>query len=565
MQRSTFNLRGLTFLACGFAAFLGACSNNDSSSAVTTILAESEPNELTTEALALTLDRPAGGTVTTIGDADLWKIALATDEVVRIELRGARLDQGTWDAADNIPRLTVLDTDGTTQLLDHNSSGWSWGFHDLDIPMFRAPADGTYYIQVAQDDDTLAGGAYALTVSLVDVGTMQAEVEPAGVTGVNDTGATAEAITPGIVRGFHVDDESDFYSFTITEPTVIDFDLTAYRNGIFGGDDEYFDTWLALYDTDGTTQIDSTDDTYFYDSAIHHLITTPGTYFIEVQECCGLGDAGYFLTFATASMAAPTAETEANDTFGTAEAVAYGAFWTGAMDTGEEDFFSFSGTAGDIVHLEKYDSNFGQGYADEVVMEILDTDGVTPLSTDSGGVFDTTRTILTSTGTFYVHVTPDGTPAATDYAFRVKRNRAATFETEPNDDLASSGTFPAGGAAAGLIDVNGDIDMYQFTATANHLVNFSMYSSSGWLSDGFFDLSGNGSTLDPVVTIRNTAGDILAKCSADVTSVSAESVTEGLATMSVSFVVPVSGTYTVDVTDATGTSAATHTWVLVKH
>ena len=45
-------------------------------------------------------------------------------------------------------------------------------------------------------------------------------MEPVMVSGSNDAFGSAEAITPGRIKGFHVDDEMDYYSFTIAEPTV---------------------------------------------------------------------------------------------------------------------------------------------------------------------------------------------------------------------------------------------------------------------------------------------------------------------------------------------------------
>src|SRR6185503_2316083 len=119
---------------------------------------------------------------------------------------------------------------------------------------------------------------YALLVKTLSVTNLQEEAEPTGTSGVNDTPGTAEAITPGTVHGYHVSDEDDFYTITVTGPTKIHLELTAYRNGVSREDPKYYDTYLYLYDTDGTTELISVDDAYFYDSAIEYTLTAAGTY-----------------------------------------------------------------------------------------------------------------------------------------------------------------------------------------------------------------------------------------------------------------------------------------------
>ncbi|MBK7877879.1 MAG: hypothetical protein IPJ77_19535 [Planctomycetes bacterium] len=564
--------RSLSLFSCGLAAFLAACSNGGSGGGggtPATVLAEVEPNETTATALSLTLGRPASGDVVTAGDLDLWRIDLAGGEIVKFELEATRIDQDVWDAASNTARITVLDSDGTTKLLEHDlsgnfSDGWSWGDHDLDIPAFRAPADGTYYVQIAQDNVAAAGGKYALTASLVDLGSQQVEAEPVAISGVNDTVATAETITPGIVRGFHVDGESDFYSFTITGPTVVEFEMLAYRNGVYAGDDAYYDTEIELMDSDGVTVLRNDDDTYFYDSGLLHYLDAAGTYSLRVTECCGAGDAGYFLRFGTTSFASATAEVEPNENSGTANAIAYGASVAGSTSAGDTDFFSFTGTAGDVVHLQRFDSSNGRGFVDNVTFELLAADGTTPLSVDSGGGLFTTRTILTVSGTFFVRVVPDASPTSTNWAFRLTRFEQAGFESEANDTAITADSFDANGRAAGTVDPAADLDVFAFTATQGHLVTFSVYASAGSESDGFGDLSGHGSTLDPLVIVRDELGAVVAKSGGTLVNINAESITDGLATLAVSFVAPSTGNFTVEVTDSAAAGAPTNTYVIMK-
>src|SRR5262245_44332593 len=182
---------------------------------------ETEPNDDSASANAGTIGTAMTGDVITAGDVDFFKYDLTASQVISVELRAARLDQTAWDAAGNVPRLTIYDTDGTSKLLEHDytgnfSDGWSWGQEDLDIPMFEAPAAGTYFIAVTQDDQALVGGKYALLVKTLTVTNLQEEAEPTGTDGVNDTPGTAQVITPGTIHGFHVADGDDYYQFTTT-------------------------------------------------------------------------------------------------------------------------------------------------------------------------------------------------------------------------------------------------------------------------------------------------------------------------------------------------------------
>lgn len=58
---------------------------------------------------------------------------------------------------------------------------------------------------------------------------------------------------------------------------------------------ETADTYLSLYDTDGTTEVDSNDDYLNYDSNIEFTPTTDGTYYLRVEHVDNFGIAAYSL------------------------------------------------------------------------------------------------------------------------------------------------------------------------------------------------------------------------------------------------------------------------------
>ena len=131
----------LLFAACSNSSGGGGGGNKK-------VVVEVEPNDTSAEALALGDDVPGVGDVATAGDVDFWSAALQAGWVIQVEVLATRATQAEWDANDNIPRLTLYDTDGTTRLLEHDNSGnttttgsWDWDKHDLDFPMFRVPAE----------------------------------------------------------------------------------------------------------------------------------------------------------------------------------------------------------------------------------------------------------------------------------------------------------------------------------------------------------------------------------------------------------------------------------------
>jgi len=72
-----------------------------------------------------------------------------------------------------------------------------------------------------------------------------------------------------------VDGEADVYSFVVSTPSLLSFEVTSYRNGVHRADDDYFDPVLELIAADGVTVLESNDDAYFRDSALSYQVTTP--------------------------------------------------------------------------------------------------------------------------------------------------------------------------------------------------------------------------------------------------------------------------------------------------
>lgn len=568
-RRSWVRLALLAILA----AVLPACGKKSGSSGSApppppppAPVTESESNDTSATSDALLLNQLGQGSLAAAGDVDFWAVALSGGSLVRVEIFAGRVDQASWNATGNAVELTVFDTDGTTPLTAHDDFLWGWGNHDWDIPCVRIPADGTYFVRAAQALPGSAGGLYGLRVQIAGIDVTQTEAE-AGAGGTNDTPGTAEALvgTSGIVRGFHVDDESDYYSFAVLGPTIVRLEMLAYRNGIFAGDDEYYDPALEILDTDGATVMGTNDDREFYDSGMHFRTVGTGTYYVHVDECCDAGDGEYFLIFSFAE-APGFPEAESNDAPGTATPIAYDTTVTSVMAPGDADYFSFTGVAGDMVRVHLFDMGRLEGAADEVTVAVIGPDGLTVLPSDFGGPGGRTlRTILQASGTYFVLIAPDGTPAVTDYAFLIERFKGAAFEVEANGSIATANPLDGDNRAAGVIGVPADVDFFSFAATAGNPVLVVVYAdNSPGNGNAALGFNGHGSELDPVVTVMDGASTVIGIADAGLTAATTESVLDGLPIAQVAFVPSASGTYYVRIGDSGGLGGAGYTYVVER-
>lgn len=483
------------------------------------------------------------------GGVDTFKFTAMAGKVYCIEIFAIRFDQEGWDGGNdgsfesNLPRMRLFDTNGSTVILEHDIDTWifDWGVHDLDFPMFRAPADGEYFISLENFDNSRAGGVYALIITdkTPVIPNLQDEAESTtGVQGDNDSIPGAEMITPDTtVHGNYVDNESDFYSFTITGPTIVSFEVTSYRNGVFRGDNEFFDPNLVLYDSSGTPltspfDIDI-DDYYAYDPALCFKLNPaapPETYTIEVTESLGAGDADYFLKY-TAKTGPIISEGEGdgsdgNSSFANAKMINFGDIIAGDVAPGggdDADWFLFNGQAGDIIHIRQFDLNSCEDVNsnDEINVTLLGPGqtiiGYTGPPSPTGPGLRTTSAILQENGTYSITI-DSRNMLTTGYSFDLEYFRQASPTTHEvntpgnNNDLITEPDFLDGnGFAAGVITENTlDEDYFEFAATDGDIVTINIYAApqiTPFLDSVVPDLNGNGSTLEPVIEVFSLVED----------------------------------------------------------
>jgi hypothetical protein len=527
--------------------------------------AEVEPNETFATATPIALGSHGAGNLLVAGDVDFWQFSATADDNIRIEIFAIRTDQATWNTAANRVIPTLFAADGTTPLFTGSTSGL-FGSRDLDFITLRVVTTGAHFLRLAQSTPANAGGSYLIKVSIVALPSVQNEAEASGVSGVNDTFGTAQAITPGTVRGFHVDGEFDFYSFAITEPTVVRFAMTAHRNQFPAAATAEYDPEIDVISTDGSTILKTDDDDIFLDSGLAYQINTAGTYFLRVGEYSGNTTSGpYHLAFSTSAVGAAT-ETEPNDTSATANALAAGATITGGIvDTDVADFYSISGTAGDEIHVlfmggsENYE---GAPLPDIPTIAFLAADGATVApSSAPGSDLRILRAILQATGTHFIRITTTSTTEL-PYSLGLTVASSNPAEVEPNDTNAAATPLGGTNRASGVIATGTDVDAFSFTAGKDEVVVLGVFAGN---TGQTINEAGWGSALQPLLTVQDGAGATLATSTSSPPSTNiAQGLASPLARIELVFVVPASGTYFAQVSSSSATGGPTRFYMIEK-
>lgn len=565
-------------LAASCALVLAACGGGGGGGGSTPgfselVAPEVEPNNTAANAVELLVGQPGQGSLATPGDVDWWRIELARDELVQLEVFAVRADQVRWDdpSVKSIARVEVFHPDATTIWRAHdfqsNAPAGSPSFghkpQDLDFSFLRAPLDGTYFVRLRPIAATPAGGGYVLRFRKAFFGAATRELESLGVIGLNDTAATAQPISPGALFGAQSVGDIDVYSFQVTSPVLASFDLHAERGGMLGGASDYLDMSLRLLDSDGSTELFCADNTHFADPRLEYAFATPGTYYVEVAQARGAVSGEYMLVHSLQPRSAAVFEVESNDSAVQAQAVALGVWLQGAVARGDEDWFTFVVDAGDMLEVQVLDGANADDLSGVAVPGLVRSDGTTALQ--GGGDWTGRRlsAIVPSGGPYYLQMTHDGEPSS--YRFRIRVVRSATMELEPNDQAALAQVLALGGRYCGLLDDAADRDWYRVDAEAGKLVVLQCYA--GWAINGGSGERGSwGSSVSPSLILYDDSPVPveLAESTVDVQFCSTEGIVELEPAAALAFISPVSATYYVRVHDSQSRASIDHAYVIER-
>lgn len=486
-------------------------------------------------------------------DLDYWAFFGSAGSVVSVQVQSYIFDQAVWWDACNDMILQVYDVNRDL-MFQHDNSDFSGRALDLDIPMLYLENDGLYYVRLSNRNDA-PGGAYTIRWNQLSVGPLQHEVEPYATAGLNDNEANAEPIEPGMLWGYHVDQEHDFFRFTVTETSIVDVDVTSYRNGKLNDNPRYYDPLVRLYQ-DGVGLVLSNDDYTYYDSGFSAFLE-PGDYFIDVFEYSGSQyDGEYFLELDITPVG-PTVSVVNNNSADMALPIVWNQRVVEEVQPGTDDYYNFSARAGDLIHLRTWSGSTNVNSSQFVQVSVEHESGAdTPLTV---GTYRH-RFFAPWDGAYTLRISGS---EPTEYALQLILQQVGSHELEPNNSFEEAPVLTRTQPRCGVIDADQDVDLYRFTANAEELVSLSVYAGRG-VRSGHFNEDRNGSVLRPRIRILDGEGQVLAEVVVPSISGScqggAERVTNGIPTCEIAFVPNETNTYFVEVTSSNDSFSAAHTY-----
>ena len=350
---------------------------------------ESEPNNDNGAADTLTPGTPVTGAIKP-GDHDWFAVTLPSEKALTVSTTDFT-DTCTVSRGDTF--VKVYGTDGTTLLASDDDSGPGSCSNATGGALADLQA-GTYYVEVSGFNSASRVDAYRVNAQLDDVVPnvpSTPEIEPNN--NAADADASGQTISGDTRIGgaIAVVNDQDVFKVSVASPnTVIRFET---YDGT-GNDCQpvSLTTTLTLFAADGSTQLKTDSGSGISGCAELTVPVTTGTYYIRVNESGNNGTvAGYQLEadFLTSS----GAESEANDTAGTANAISSGSFVFGNHTTEDDvDWFAVNVPAGKSVQAELVEGDTletceSNGIDSEIYLVAPDGSTVLDSDDDSGRGF----------------------------------------------------------------------------------------------------------------------------------------------------------------------------------
>jgi len=234
---------------------------------------------------------------------------------------------------------------------------------------------------------------------------------------------------------------------------------------------------------------------------------------IKIISVFALVSLAYFLPAQTI----PAFEAEPNGTTATATPItANPAKIRGYIYTnGDEDFYSFTATAGDRVYVAVQTSISSSSNTDSY-LELYATDGTTIIEADDndgvlgGNSSSIAGATVPSTGTYYIRVRNASNLHLRPYDLYLQvQSGSPASETESNDIAASANALPASGWISGSRGTTTDLDFFSISLNAGESVFISLdcdpeRDASTWNGRVGFGLFGNNTNQVLIVNDANT-------------------------------------------------------------
>ncbi len=381
-------------------------------------------------AASLTVGKPFQGTLDYSGDTDVLEVELTAGTTYQIALDGVG-DNGVRD-----PYLEIYDADGTRLEADDDS-----GPRQNSLLFFTPSATGTYSLHARSDSRQV--GRYEVTVNEADV----------------EDGVGPLAVGEAFQGGLDHSGDTDVLEVELTAGTT-------YQIAVDGvGDNGVEDTYLELYDSDGT-RVEADDDSGpGQNSLVFSTPTETDTYSLRVGSD-SRHDGDYEVT---------VNEADAEDVTDTEDGAGFltvGEAFQGVLDhAGDTDVLEVELTAGTTYRIAM--DGVGDNGVSDPYLEVYDGNGRQVGSDDDSGFGQNSLFTFTPavTGTYSLHAGSIRRQAG-DYEVTVN----TVVDTE--DDAAP---LTVGEAFQGVLDhsgdtdVAGDTDVLKVDLTAGTTYKIAMY------------------------------------------------------------------------------------------
>ena len=469
--------------------------------------AEAEPNADKDNATPLSPAGAGHGSITSGGaDIDYWSFEAVFGRVYSVDVFAIRRDCATWRDECTIPdrlAVTLVDRDGLTALLTHDSSSFAGQTIDRGISLWMAPLTGTYYLAVSAESG--GQGSYAIVVREVDEPFATEAAEP------NDSPAEAQTIVPGLLRGTAngATVDPDHYALEILEPSIVRVEIVRLRNGRWQDDVLPLGSRILLVDAAETALVEPSAPAHAGDYGFEVLVDSPGTYYLQVLSGINLvdtSDGSYWLNYELVPVGSGTE----------GDPLAYGGIVSGEVDGGT-DVLSFEGTAGDLVHIHLYGPDTHLGSIGVMGAELIDPTG-TPLSVAGdtaglGGVGTAhriLRALLPQSGAYTIELADVSVSGPVQWSVELELVAGSRWESEANGSPDTADPLDGAGRAAGRIESASTPptlpDAFAIDVDKPGLIRLNVYGGDD-LAGTAPDHGSHGSSLVPAVNVKRRAGD----------------------------------------------------------
>ena len=266
--------------------------------------------------------------------------------------------------------------------------------------------------------------------------------------------ATPVMISETVFSEVDYDGDVDFFAFEVEagQPYQIDFELHTL-----------FDSVVTLYNRDGAVLVTSDDHGTSFPTRIFWGAQYSGRHYVEVGSQYGEGTGAYYVSVRTSTI--PVDDHE--NSIEVATPVEVGESVEGAMDyDGDFDFFAFELEAGQLYQFDVELDTLGDSVA-----TLYNRDGAVLITNDDHGNSLASRIVWEAgySGGHFVEVTAFsgvGTGSYTLTAVTVSDDHASSFE--------EATAAVVGEAVEGMLDFEGDVDMFVFELEAGQLYQFDV-------------------------------------------------------------------------------------------